>query len=623
MSTENEQKGGRSKRARRVERLDIKKREAFLFMLSYVGRHGMSVAFGLALLVAVDFIQIYIPRIIQGTIDRLAKTLFLPEIVGKNTLLILLLAAAMVVLRFLWRIFIIGTARKIEKEVREDIFSHLQGLGFSFFNRAHTGDLMALMINDVNAIRMATGLAFIALTDAVFMGTLSLFFMFSINVRLALFAIMPLPLILLMMVKFGPSIQSRFNAVQESFASLSTHAQESFSGIRVVKGFAQNGSEVSRFEKECDEYVDRNIALIKVWGFFFPSVALLANLSLTILFLVGGRSIILNTVTFGEFISFTLYINLFVWPVIAIGWVFNLFQRGIASSRRVLELLREQPDVADAREFGRAGGPAGDDGRSVECAAPGVIRGALEARNLSFSYAKGGKEVLRDVTLEVPAGCSLGIMGKPGSGKSTLVSLFFRLFPVPENAIFMDGVEIHSIPLRILRKSIGYVPQDPFLFSDTIRNNIGFGADGNGADTAQVERVARLAGIHEEIAELQAGYDTLVGERGVTLSGGQKQRLSIARALYINPRVLILDDAFSSVDAATESAVLANVFLEMKGRTLLVISHRVSTVMGCDLIIVLDEGRIAERGKHGELLASGRYYATLYELQQLEERIVR
>lgn len=619
MSTENEQKGGRSKRAR----LDIKKREAFLFMLSYVGRHWTSVAFGLALLVAVDFIQIYIPRIIQGIIDRLAETPFLPEIVGKNTLLILLLAAAMVVLRFLWRIFIIGTARKIEKEVREDIFSHLQGLGFSFFNRAHTGDLMALMINDVSAIRMATGLAFIALTDAVFMGTLSLFFMFSINVRLALFAIMPLPLILLMMVKFGPSIQSRFNAVQESFASLSTHAQESFSGIRVVKGFAQNVSEVSRFEKECDEYVDRNIALIKVWGFFFPSVALLANLSLAILFLVGGRSIILNTVTFGEFISFTLYINLFVWPVIAIGWVFNLFQRGIASSRRVLELLREQPDVADAREFGRPGGPAGDDGRSVECAAPGVIRGALEARNLSFAYAKGGKEVLRDVTLEVPAGCSLGIMGKPGSGKSTLASLFFRLFPVPENAIFVDGAEIHGIPLRLLRKSIGYVPQDPFLFSDTIRNNIGFGADGNGAGGAQVERVARLAGIHEEIAELQAGYDTLVGERGVTLSGGQKQRLSIARALYIKPRVMILDDAFSSVDAATESAVLANVFSEMEGRTLLVISHRVSTVMGCDLIIVLDEGRIAERGKHGELLASGRYYATLYELQQLEERIVR
>jgi ATP-binding cassette subfamily B multidrug efflux pump len=585
-----------------------KKRAALFFMLSYVRRHAPSVGFGVALLMVVDYIQIYIPRIIQRTIDLLSEASFSQALIGRSMLFVMLLAVAMAALRFFWRILIIGSSRKIEREVREDMFSHIQGLGFSFFNRTHTGDLMALMINDVNAIRMATGLAFIALTDAVFMGTLSLLFMFRINTRLALYAIMPLPAILFMMAKFGPSIHARFTAVQESFASLSTHTQESFSGIRVVKGFARSGSESRGFEEKCDDYVDKNIKLIMIWGFFFPSIALLANLSLAILFLVGGRSIILGTVTFGQFISFTIYINLFVWPVVAIGWVFNLLQRGIASSERVLELLREEPDVRDS--------PATP-------AAPPTIAGGIETKNLSFGYSEAGKDVLRNVTLEIPPGSSMGIMGRPGSGKSTLISLFFRLFPVEEGRIFVDGMDISSLPVALLRGSIGYVPQDPFLFSDTIRNNIAFGLDERQVGIGAVERAAKLSAVYDDIVSFKNGFETVVGERGVTLSGGQKQRLSIARALLINPRVLILDDAFSSVDTATEREVLSNVRAEMKGRTMIIVSHRVSTVKDCDAVVVLEEGSVAERGSHEQLIALGGYYNTLYELQKLEEKFVR
>jgi ATP-binding cassette subfamily B protein len=583
-----------------------KKREALFFMLSYVRRHTSSVAFGIVLLMAVDFIQIYIPRIIQGTIDLLSEAPFSQAIIGRSMLTIMLLAVAMAVLRFFWRILIIGSSRRIEREVREDMFTHLQGLGFSFFNRTHTGDLMALMINDVSAIRMATGLAFIALTDAVFMGTLSLLFMFSINTRLALYAIMPLPAILLMMAKFGPSIHARFTAVQESFASLSTLTQESFSGIRVVKGFARNRSESRGFEEKCDDYVHKNIKLIMIWGFFFPTITLLANLSLAILFLVGGHSIILGTVTFGQFISFTIYINLFVWPVVAIGWVFNLLQRGIASSGRVLDLLREEPDV-------RENPPAHPSRTGIE--------GGIETKNLTFGYSTDGKKVLKSITLEIPSGSTLGIMGKPGSGKSTLISLFFRLFPVEEGSIFVDGTDITRLPIGLLRSSFGYVPQDPFLFSDTIRNNIAFGLDERQVGVGDVERAANLSAVHDEIVSFGEGYETVVGERGVTLSGGQKQRLSIARALLVRPRVLVLDDAFSSVDTATESAVLSNLLAEMKGRTVIIISHRVSTVKDCDAVVVLEEGRVTERGTHEALVALGGYYSTLYELQKLEEKV--
>jgi len=581
-------------------------RQALRFIFSYIKRHIPGVVSGILILMGVDLIQIVIPRIIQRTVDVLGSSSFSNQVVAEKTLIILALALGMVVLRFFWRVFIMGTSRRIEREVREDMFAHLQSLGFSFFNRTQTGHLMALMINDVNAIRMATGPSFLALTDALFMGTLSLVFLFSTNARLALFTVMPLPFIIFMITKFGPMIQTRFRAVQDSFGKISTHAQETFSGIRVVKGFVQEKCEKEMFEVTCDEYVERNIGLIRIWGFFFPAVTLLANLSLTILYLVGGKAVITGALSFGELISSSMYLGLLVWPVIAIGWVFTLLQRGIASSKRILELIDTQPDVSESDTVNTGV-------RSLD--------GEIKIRNLTFSYNTEGRNVLSDITLSVPAGVSLGVMGKPGSGKSTLVSLLFRLFPIPKQSIFIDGYEIYQIPLAVLRGCIGYVPQEPFLFSDTIRNNIAFGVDEDVRVFSDIERFARFVAIDGEIGGFHDRYDTLVGERGVTLSGGQKQRISIARALIKRPDILILDDALSSVDAATEKVVLENIRSVMEGHTCIIISHRVSTVQECDGIIILDDGGISESGSHSELLRRDGYYRRLYELQKLEEEL--
>ncbi len=585
---------------------DTSRRDSLYFILSLVRKHLPAILLGVSVLIVVDFVQLVIPKLVQKTIDFLGQVRFSQSLIARYTVYILLLSLSMVALRFIWRMLIIGSARKIEKELRLTMFEHLQNLDFDFYNRSKTGDLMALMINDVNAVRMATGPSFIALTDALFMGTLSLVFMFSINVKLTLFAIIPLPGIIFLMARFGPMIQNRFKAVQESFASISSQTQESFSGIRVVKGFVQELSERGVFEQKCDEYVEKNIRLVKIWGFFYPSVTLLANLSLTILYLFGGRAVITRSVSFGEFVSFAMYINLLVWPVIATGWVFNLLQRGMASAGRILDLLNTKPRIEDNRD---------EDFKIKE------IHGDIRIENLTFSYEQDGREVLKNINLQIPAFSSLGIMGKHGAGKSTLIALLCRLFPITRGRILIDEKDIRRIPTDLLRRNIGYVPQDPFLFSDTIYNNIAFGLDD--VSDEEVKRMADLTLMSEEIGEFTNGFDTVLGERGVTLSGGQKQRLSLARALIIKPAILILDDAFSSVDTSTEKEILSNVFAEIKGKsTIIIISHRVSTVMECDRIVIIDEGWIREQGTHQELIKKDGYYQRLYELQKLEEVFV-
>jgi ATP-binding cassette subfamily B multidrug efflux pump len=589
-----------------MERGKKQKRAALGFILSYVKRHVISVAGGVVLLMAVDLIQLFIPRIVQKTVDLLGGQGFSYGLITRYSLYIVLLAGGMILIRFFWRVLIIGTSRKIEKEVRHDMFSHLQILSFSFFNRTKTGELMALMVNDVNAIRMATGPSFIALTDAVFMGTLSLVFMFSINVRVALLSIIPLPVIILMMARFGPMIQSRFRRVQESFASISSFVQESFSGIRTIKGFVQEKHEQRGFSERCNDYVDRNIDLIRVWGFFFPSITLLANLSLAILYLVGGRAVIGRVLTFGEFISLTMYINLLVWPVIAIGWVFTLLQRGVASGRRILDMLETVPGVSESEKADRA---------------ITDISGRVEFRDLTFRYPGAENDMLKGISAQVEPGGSLGIMGRSGSGKSTLFSLLFRLFPVAEGLIYIDGHEIHEISLPVLRGSIGYVPQDPFLFSDTVKGNLAFGLEEGEYDFDEMERVTKLCGIYEDIMGFSKGFDTPIGERGVTLSGGQLQRLSMARAMLVHPNILVLDDALSQVDASTEMQVLENLFSSDRETTLILASHRVSTVRRCDTIMVLDSGRVTQIGRHEDLLKESGFYSTVFDLQRLEEEI--
>jgi ATP-binding cassette subfamily B protein len=371
-----------------------------------------------------------------------------------------------------------------------------------------------------------------------------------------------------------------------------------------VKGYVQEKNETDVFEEKCNDYVYKNLQLIRIWGVFFPAVTLLANLSMAILYLVGGRSVILGELSFGEFVSFSMYLGLLIWPVIAIGWVFMIFQRGIASSKRILELMHATPDVFDT----------GNEHPDLK-----PITGEISFKNLSFGY--NGKEILRGVDLTVPAGSSLGIMGRPGSGKSTIISLLFRLFPLEHGEIRIDGVDIMDVPLAQLRGSIGYVPQDPFLFSDSIRNNIAFGLDREEQELDEILRYARMTALYDEILSFGDGFDTMVGERGVTLSGGQKQRLSIARALIVKPRILVLDDALSSVDAKAEQDILRNVRVEMEGRTTIIISHRVSTVKDCDSIAVIDEGTIREQGTHEELYRYNGYYRRLFDLQHLEGRV--
>lgn len=586
---------------------------AVSYLLSHLKKHSVSLALGFAVLVAVDLIQLIIPRIIQRILDQLGATQYSQRFVIQSSVIILLMAVGMVLLRFLWRLFIVKPSRQIEEQMRLDMFSHLETLSAPFFNRTKTGDLMALFINDIGAIRMATSMALIGLFDAVFMSVMSLVFMIAISPSLTLVTAVPLPAIIFLFVKTGRMIESRFTMVQESFAGISANVQESFSGVRVIKGFAREESELRRFRNSCEAYVGQNLSLTRVWGLIFPSITFLASLSFSLLLLFGGRAVVADSLTIGEFVSFTFYINLLVWPMIATGWVWNLFQRGLASTKRILELLDARPDVrAVAPEEAR---------RSAlgQMSASLPLRGRIEFRDLSFRYEKDGPDALRSISITIPAGTSLGIIGKPGSGKTTLASLLFHLYPVGPGSLFIDSRDINDLPTEHLRRSIAYVPQDSFLFSDTIAANIGFAGGAEGVPAA-VEEAAKLAAIHRDIQKFTNGYDTMIGERGVMLSGGQKQRVAIARALMAGSgaRMLVLDDALSAVDAATEAEILGNIRAVIKSRTSIIIAHRISTVRQCDTIIVLEGGRIAEQGTHRELVKRGGFYGTLWELQRLK-----
>ena len=583
---------------------------AIRFLLSHLKKHSLALALGFVVLVGVDSLQLVIPRIIQQVLDRLGAASNAGPAIVKGSLTILVLAAGMVVLRFLWRLFIVKPSRQIEERMRLDMFGHLERLSAPFFNRTKTGDLMALFVNDIGAIRMATGMALIGLFDALFMSVMSLIFMVAIDLRLTLVTAAPLPLIIFMFIRTGRMIESRYTVVQESFAAISTHVQESFSGIRVIKGFAREESEQARFCTACGAYVEQNLALTKVWGLIFPSITFLASLSFSLLLFFGGRAVMANRLTVGQFVSFTFYINLLVWPMIASGWVWNLAQRGIASTKRVLEMLDSEPDVRTVSEQSSALG-------QVSASLP--LRGRIEFRNLTFRYAEGSPDVLSNISLDLPAGSSLGIIGRPGSGKTTLASLLFHLYPVERDRLFLDGHDINDLPLAAVRSAIAYVPQDSFLFSDTIAANIAFASHDAPLRQEAVEHAAKLAAVHRDIMKFTEGYNTRIGERGVILSGGQKQRVAIARALMAEGAcICIFDDALSAVDVATEAEVLANISGVIAGRTSIVIAHRISTVRQCDAVIVIENGRITEQGTHDELVKQGGFYSTLWELQRLK-----
>lgn len=512
-------------------------------------------------------------------------------------------------MRYGMRELLNGLSRRIEYDLRNDVFRRLTGLDAPFFARFRTGDIMARLTNDLGAVRMAAGPAIMYLTNTVFGALFAIGFMLRIDVRLTLLALLPMALLPIIAVRIGHRIHARFEQVQEHFSTLTTHAQENISGVRVVRAYRQEGAEVRRFAALGEEYLRRNMALVRLWGVLHPAFAALAGVGAVIVLGVGGTLAMRGVISVGAFVAFGMYLALLTWPLIALGWVINLFQRGGASMGRLAELLDAAPTVTVATPVLHL--PLARAGR------------AIEFRGVGFRYpAAAGAEqrwVLRDVSFHVPAGAIIGIVGATGSGKSALIDLVARVYDPDEGEILMDGVPIAHLPLEELRSEIGYVPQETLLFSDTLAANLRYGVPGEGDE--EWRDAARLAQLDAAVAEFPRGYDTMLGERGVNLSGGQKQRAALARALARRPTVVLLDDALSAVDTHTEAEILRALRGALAGRTALIASHRASALRDAGLIIVLDDGRVVERGTHAELVAAeGRYWA-LVRRQQLVEQV--
>jgi len=553
---------------------------------------------GFGALVVVDVLQLFIPRILKYAIDSLVGGNAQHGLLLKYALYIVSIALTIGVFRFFWRYFIAGTARKIERNLRLRLFSHLENLGMRFYSNTRVGDLMAHATNDVDAVRRTVGMGIIIGTDILVLGSLSIVFMIFINLKLALMALIPFPPLIFISLRFGRLIHKRFEEVQAGFSNLSSCVEENLRGIRVVRGYNQEKGEINKFLSMSKDYIKRNINLIKVWGFFFPLIFFFANLSTWIILRFGGVSVITTTISMGDFVAFQSYLMILVWPMIAIGWVINIIERGSASMGRINKLLKTPPEIKDT---GKA---------KIK-----KVKGIVDIKGVYFSY--NGRPIIKNISLYGEPSKKIGIVGGIGSGKSTLVALITRLCEVEKGKVLLDGIPIKEIPLEILRRSIGFVPQDVFLFSDTIRENIRFG--NTYATDDEIKEVVKLCGLSDEIEKFPNGLDTVVGERGIALSGGQRQRITLARAIIKDPSILILDDALSSVDMEKEAEIIDNLRGFLKERTTFIISHRIKSLIDADEIIVLQEGEIIERGIHQELIRMNGFYANLFRLQQLEE----
>ncbi len=559
-------------------------------------------AFGMLALVLAKAAAVLTPQVLKRTIDDLTIEVT-SEKLAFYASLIVGIAAVEGFFRFWMRRLLIGVSRRVEYDLRGDFFGHLQKMSPSFFHRWRTGDLMSRASHDITAVRMVLGPGIMYPAETLMITIGALAFMFSISWQLTLVALAVMPVVSILVKRFGSIIHKRFQAIQEKMSDISALAQENLSGMRVVKAYAQEDPQRAKFQAENDEYFSRNMWLVKVWGAFYPMLASLIGVGTALVLWWGGRMVVASQISLGEFVAFFAYLNLLTWPMIALGWVVNIYQRGEASMKRLTAILDEQPEL--------------DSGRL----APATLSGRIEFRGVDFSYSGrgNGDRVLKDIDLSIEPGQTVAFVGRTGAGKSTLTRLVPRLHDVTEGSVLIDGFDVRELPVESVRKAVGFVPQDAFLFSESVRDNIAFGS--MSASDADVDGAARFAGLDTDIAEFPQGYDTMVGERGVTLSGGQRQRATIARALLVDSPILILDDVLSAVDTETEERILSQLADVMKAKTTLLVSHRISTVKNADLICVLDEGRIIERGNHDELVANGGLYASLHEKQLLEEEL--
>lgn len=569
----------------------------------YLARYRGRYVAGFVTLTLAQVVGVIIPLVIKAGIDDLTRHAALGTLAFLAGL-ILAVALVKAVFQFWMRWILIGVSRDIEYDLRNDLFRHLTRLSQRYYTETRTGDLMSKLTNDLNAVRNMVGPGIMYSATTVVVGIATIALMLHLDWSLTLWSLVPLPLASVAVKVFGEKIHDQFEKIQALYSEMTERVRESLSGVRVVRAFCQEDAEMALFDGMNREFVEKNKGLIWISSFLWPALALFFGASFLLILVVGGHHVLAGRISVGTFAAFNVYLMYLIWPIIALGFVVNIVQRGLASFGRLWTIFRAEADIDD---------------RDVPPDSLATIRGEVEFRNLSFSY--NGKPVLKNVSLRIPAGESVAIVGATGSGKSTLVSLIPRLYDAPPGTVLIDGIPVRQVPLKTLRESIGFVPQEAFLFSETIRENVRFGAPG--ASDARVEQATAISNILPDIQGFPKSFGTMVGERGLTLSGGQKQRTTISRAVIRDPRILILDDALSSVDTGTEEKILSGLTGVMAGRTTLLISHRVSTIRNANAIVVLHDGEIVERGSHEDLLARNGHYAELYNRQLIEEELAR